>query len=53
MVGLALAVGFFLSGHGFTNSDRTLIQYLGFSCISKNRYYDVVKLVYPHVKSIY
>ena len=49
---LALAAGFFLSGHGFANFDRTLRQYLGISCISKNRYYDVIKLVYPHLKSI-
>ena len=52
VVGLALAVSFFLSGHGFANFDRTLRQFLGILCISKNRYYDVVKLVYPHVKSI-
>ena len=49
---LALAAGFFLSGHGFANFDRTLRQYLGISCISKNRYYDVIKLVYPHLKII-
>lgn len=52
MVGLSLAVGFFLSGHGFANFDRTLRQYLGISCISKNRYYDVIKLAYPHIKAI-
>ena len=43
VIGPALAVGFFLSGHGFANFDRTLRQYLGISCISKNRYYDVIK----------
>lgn len=52
VVGLSLAVGFFLSGHGFAQFVRTLRQYLGISCISKNRYYDVIKLVYPHVKAI-
>lgn len=50
--GLALAVAFFLSGHGFANFNRTLRQYLGISCISKNRYYDVIKLAYPHIKDI-
>ena len=52
VVGLALALAFFLSGHGFANFNRTLRQYLGTSCISKNRYYDVIKLAYPHIKDI-
>lgn len=52
VVGLALAVAFFLSGHGFANFNRTLRQYLGISCISKKRYYDVIKLAYPHIKDI-
>ena len=52
VVGLALALSFFLSGHGFANFNRTLRQYLGISCISKNRYYDVIKLAYPHLKDI-
>lgn len=25
---------------------------MGISCISKNRYYDVIKLAYPHIKAI-
>ena len=37
VVGLALAVCFFLSGHGFANFDITLRQYLIILCISKNR----------------
>lgn len=52
VIGLALAVAFFLSGHGFANVNRTLRQYLGISCISKNIYYDVIKLAYPHIKDI-
>ena len=52
VVGLALALAFFLSGHGFANFNRTLRQYLGILCISKNRYYDVIKLAYPHLKDI-
>ena len=47
VVGLALAVAFFLSGHGFARFDKTLRQYLGISCLSKNPYYEVVKLIYP------
>ena len=51
VVGLTLALSF-LSGHGFANFNRTLRQYLGILCISKNRYYDVIKLAYPHLKDI-
>ena len=51
VVGLALALAFFLCGHGFANFKRSLRQYLGISCISKNRY-DVIKLAYPHLKDI-
>ena len=36
---------------GFANFNTTLRQYLGISCISKNRY-DVIKLAYPHIKDI-
>ena len=50
-VGLTLALSFFLSVHGFANFNRTLRQYLGILCISKNRY-DVIKLAYPHLKDI-
>lgn len=52
VVGLTLALFFFLSVHGFANFNRTLRQYLGILCISKNRYYDVIKLAYPHLKDI-
>ena len=50
VVGLALGVAFFLTGHGFANFERTLKQYLGILCITKNRFYDVIKLVHPHLK---
>lgn len=36
----------------YANFERTLKQYLGISCITKNRFYDVVKLVHPHLKDI-
>ena len=52
VVGLALGVAFFLTGHRFANFDRTLKQFLGISCISKNRFYDMIKLLYPHLKAI-
>ena len=52
VIGLALAEAFFLSSHGFANFNRTLRQYLGISCISRNRYYDVIKLAYSHIKDI-
>ena len=52
VIRLALAEAFFLSGHGFANFNRTLRQYLGISCISRNRYYDVIKLAYSHIKDI-
>lgn len=51
VVGLTLALSFFLSVHGFANFNRTLQQYLGILCISKNRY-DVIKLAYPHLQDI-
>ena len=51
-MGLALGVAFFISGHGFAKFERTLKQFLGISCVSKNRYYDIVKLVYPHITAI-
>lgn len=47
VIGLALAVTFFISGHGFAKFNRTLNQCLGISALSKNRYYDVVKTIYP------
>ena len=52
VVGPALGVAFFLTGHGFANFERTLKQYLGISCITKNRFYDVIKLVHSHFKNI-
>ena len=52
VVGLALGVAFFISGHGFAKFERTLQQFLGISCVSKNRYYDIIKLVYPHITAI-
>lgn len=52
VVGLALGVAFFLTGHGFANFERTLKQCLGISCISKNRFYDMIKLAYPHLKAL-
>lgn len=52
VVGLALAVAFFITGHGYEKFSRTLRQCLGISCISKNPYYDTIKLVYPHITDI-
>ena len=52
VVGLALSVAFLITGHGFAKFDRTLRQCLGISCLSKNRYYDMIKLVYPHITDI-
>lgn len=45
VVGLALAVAFFITGDGYAKFSRTLRQCLGISCISKNPYYDRIKLV--------
>ena len=50
--GLPLGQPFFLSGYGFAKFDRTLRQFLGISCVTKNRYYEVIKLVYPVVTDI-
>ena len=52
VVGLSLAVAFFVTGHGYAKFSRTLRQCLGISCISKNRYYEIIKLLYPHVRDI-
>ena len=52
VVGLALAVAFFITGHGYAKFSRTLRQCLGISCISKNPYYETIKLVYPKVTEI-
>ena len=52
VVGLALAVAFIVSGHGFAKFHRTLNQCLGIQAISKNRFFEVVKLIYPHIHDI-
>ena len=52
VIGLALAVAFFITGHGFAKFNRTLNQCLGISALSKNRYYDVVKTTYPVIAEI-
>ena len=52
VVGLALAVAFFITSHGYAKFSRTLRQCLGISCISKNPYYETIKLVYPKVTEI-
>ena len=52
VVALTLGVAFFISGHGYAKFDKTLRQYLGIGCLSKNRYYDMIKLVYPPITSI-
>lgn len=52
VVGLALAVSFFITGHGYVKFARTLRQCLGISCISKNRYYETIKLIYPAITDI-
>ena len=52
VVGLALGLAFFLTGHCYANFEKTLKQCLGILCISKNRFYDIIKLAYPHIKAI-
>ena len=52
VVGLALAVAFFITGHGYAKFARTLRQCLGISGISKNQYYETIKLVYPEITDI-
>ena len=52
VVGLALAVAFIVSGHGYAKFNRTLNQCLGMQAISKNRFYEVIKLIYPHIHEI-
>lgn len=52
VVGLSLAVAFIVSGHGFAKFNKTLNQYLGIPAISKNRYFEVISLIYPHVNDI-
>ena len=52
VVGLALAVAFIVSGHGFAKFHRTLNQCLGIQAISKNWFFEVVKLIYPHIHDI-
>lgn len=52
VVGLALAVSFFITGHGYAKFARTLRQCLGISCISKNSYFETIKLIYPAITDI-
>lgn len=52
LVGLTLALPFIVSGHGFAKFHRTLNQCLGIQGISKNRFYEVVQLIYPHIHDI-
>ena len=52
VVGLALVVAFFITGHGYAKFSRTLRQCPGISCISQNPYYETIKLVYPKVTEI-
>ena len=52
VIGLSLAVAFFLTGHGFSQFDRTLRQYMGLNPVSKNRFFYVIKLIYPHIRDI-
>lgn len=52
VVGLALAVAFIISGHGFAKFNKTLNQYLGISALSKQQYYEVIQLMYPHITGI-
>ena len=52
VVGLALAVAFFITGHGYAKFSKTLRQCLGISCISKNPFYETIKLVYPAITEI-
>ena len=42
VVGLALAVEFIVSGHGFAKFHRTLNQCLGIQAISKNQFFEVI-----------
>ena len=52
VVGLALAVAFFITGHCYAKFSKTLRQCLDIACISKNAYYEMIKLVYPHITEI-
>ena len=52
VVGLALAVAFFITGHGYAKFSKTLRQCLGISCFSKNPYYETIKLIYPNITEI-
>ena len=47
-----LAIAFFITGHCYAKFSKTLRQCLGIACISKNAYYEVIKLVYPHITEI-
>lgn len=52
VVGLALAVAFVVTGHGFSKFKKTLQESLGISVLSKNRFFEVVKLIHPCISDI-
>ena len=52
VVSLAVTVAFIITGHGFAKFSKTLNSCLGISALSKNRYYEVLTLIYPHVNDI-
>ena len=52
VVGLALGLAFFISGHGFAKFEKTLKQFLGISFVTKNRYFAIIELAYLHITAI-
>lgn len=52
MVGLALAVAFFVFGHGFSKFNKILNHCIGLQGISNNRYNEVLKRIFPHSHDI-
>lgn len=52
VIGLSLAVAFIVCGNGFAKFNKTLNQCLGIPAISKNRFYEVLVLMYPHINDI-
>eukprot|EP00118_Oscarella_pearsei_P023973 m.294635 g.294635 ORF g.294635 m.294635 type:complete len:616 (+) comp40752_c0_seq9:960-2807(+) len=51
-VGLALAFGFFISGHGYASYERTLRQHIGFEVLSNKAYYKIIAKAHPHIQAI-
>ncbi|KAL9977382.1 hypothetical protein ACROYT_G014775 [Oculina patagonica] len=51
-VGLALAVGFIFPVHGVLKFNITSNQWLGIQVISRNCYYEVMKLIYSQIHDI-